>query len=79
MLSKKFGLRKLNKTISISILIGGCLIFGRSEESSATGFKGINSRSIGLGLRNFTRLVRRSFIRDTVSRQRRFYESKNGE
>lgn len=47
MLSKLVKFEKINKIISTLILIGGCLIFGKSEEGIATGFRGVNYSSLG--------------------------------
>lgn len=49
MLSKKFRLRKLNKIIATSVLMGACLIFGQGHDASATGFRGVNSGASGSG------------------------------
>lgn len=49
MLSKKFRLRKLNKIIATSVLMGACLILGQGQDASATGFRGVNSGVSGAG------------------------------
>ena len=49
MLSKKFRLRKLNTITTTSVLMGAYLIFGQGQDASATGFRGVNSGSSGLG------------------------------